>query len=202
MLNKCLLITVASCALLYSSQLDAQQTVLSVPHGRITERWYENIGSSCYLEQNFRRGGWFFNWGAPVIPPYGGYDGRDARFGAGFRFGNLRGRFNLWASQGMDRSLVMEAPYLTVPHGGFGSFQHGSLRPFVTGWVPVVGSQPQWQYPLRNYVNASGADSLTVISSGTKSEETIERVPQTLQAPTEDPPLTLINGEEYSAREE
>ena len=181
-----------------SPQVGAQQVVLSAPHVRITQRWYENLGSSFYLEQNFPRGGWFFNWGAPVIPPFGGYDGRDARFGVGFRHGNLRGRFNLWTSQGVDRSMVMESPFIIVPNGGFGSIQHGSWRPFVTGWTPVLGNQPQWEYPLRNYIQSEAINSLTTSRSGDTNSTKIERVPQTLATPRQDPPLNLINGEDSS----
>ena len=180
------------------TQVSAQQMVMSAPNVRMTERWFENIGSSFYIEQNLRRGGWFFNWGAPVIPPYGRYDGRDARFGFGWRKGNMRGGFNLWASQGIHRSMVMEAPYITVPHGSYGSIQHGSWRPFVTGWTPVVGNQPQWHSPLKQFIDSGGVQSLTVSSRGNTQEPKVERVPQTLKAPTEDAPLTLINGEEKS----
>lgn len=193
-----LFLIAASMLLLGSWEASAQQVVLSAPNGRVTEHWFENVGSSFYLEQNFRRGGWFFNWGTPVIPPYGGYDGRDARFGLGFRKGNLRGGFNLWASQGVDRSMVMDAPFITVPHAGYGSIQHGSWRPFVTGWTPVVGNQPHWQYPLKDFLESGQAQSLTVTSSGDRQESEIEKVPQTLKAPSQDRPLTLINGEEKS----
>ena len=202
MSNKFLMMTFLVVMLTGGTQVSAQQVVLSAPHGRITERWYENLGSSFYLEQNSRRGGWFFNWGAPAVPPFGGYDGRDARFGIGFRHGNLRGRFSLWASQGIDRSMVMESPFITVPHGGFGSIQHGGLRPFVTGWTPVLGNQPQWQYPLRNYIHSEGIKSLTTSSSGDRNSTKIERVPQTLVPPSQDPPLTLIHGEESSEERE
>lgn len=185
-----------------SSHGYAQQVVLSAPHSQFTEHWHENLGSSFYLEGSFPRGGWFFKWGAPVLPPFGGYDGRDTRFGIGFRKGNLRGRLNLWMSQGMDRSIIMDAPYITVPHAGYGSIRHGSWRPFVTGWTPVLGGQPQWQYPLKNFVNSADAKQLKVTSRGSRDAEQIEHVRQTLKAPQQDPPLTLINGTERSGTDQ
>ena len=185
-----------------SSQVSAQQIILTSPHGQFAEHWYENLGSSFHLERSFPRGGWFFNWGAPVVPPFGGYDGRDTRFGVGFRKGNIRGRFNLWMSQGMDRSLIINAPYITVPHAGYGSIQHGSWRPFVTGWTPALGGQPQWQYPLKKFVDSAEAAQLKVTSSDVREPEQIERIRQTLKAPQQDPPLTLINGQERSGVDE
>ena len=185
-----------------SSQGSAQQIILTSPHGQFAEHWYENLGSSFYLEGSFPRGGWFFNWGAPVVPFFGGYDGRDTRFGVGFRKGNLRGRFNLWMRQGMDRSLIINAPYITVPYAGYGSIQHGSWRPFLTGWTPVLGGQPQWQYPLKKFVDSAETVQLKVTSSDTRAPEQIERIRQTLKAPQQDPPLTLINGQERSGVDE
>jgi hypothetical protein len=48
--------------------------------------------------------------------------------------------FGLAASQGSTRSIVSEAPSLTVLNGGSAWMGQGLLRPFVTGIVPVVGA--------------------------------------------------------------
>ena len=175
--------------------LHAQQAHVSLPHFHQHDSWYENMGSSMFLNHRARRGGWFFSWGAPVIPPYGGYDGRDARLGFGFRNGSFRGGLNFWASQGSNRSMVMTAPSIVVPHGGFGMIRHGSWRPFVTGWVPVVGGQPQWHSPLETYLNSPEAESyVRQRAVPNPDNESIQRIPQTLKKPATDPPLRLING--------
>lgn len=179
-------------------QVHAQQATIATPHWNMQDSWYESFGSSIFLNQRGRRGGWFFNWGAPVYPTYGGYDGRDAHFGFGFRKGNLRGGFNLWASQGSERNMTMTAPFLTVPLGGFGSISHGSWQPFVTGWIPVIGGQPQWQSPLKMYLNSpEGAQYIRqrqAASPGDVSAKAIEHRPQTIPKPRTDPPLQIING--------
>lgn len=179
-------------------QVHAQQATITTPHWNMQDSWRESLGSSIFLNQRGHRGGWFFNWGAPVYPPYGGSDGRAAHFGFGFRNGNLKGRVNLWASQGSERSMTMTAPFLTVPHGGYGSISHGSWRPFVTGWTPVIGGQPQWQSPLKMYLNSpAGAQYIRQrqeTSPGDVDTDSIERLPQTIPKPRTDPPLQIING--------
>lgn len=192
-------LVVALCSgILDTQQVQAQQATITTPHWNMQDSWYESFGSSMFLNQSGRRGGWFFNWGAPVYPTYGGYNGRDAHFGFGFRNGNLRGGFNLWASQGSQRSMTMTAPFLTVPHGGYGSISHGSWRPFVTGWTPVIGGQPQWQSPLKIYLNSpEGAQYIRQrqeASPGNVVAKPIERRPQTIPKPRTDPPLQIING--------
>ena len=198
MIKKSLIALLLGIVWTISSPLFAQQVLSSAPSGRFSEHWYENLGTSFYLEQNFSRGGWFFNWGAPVFPPFGGYDGRDARFGVAVRQGNFRGRLNFWANQGVHRSMMMESPYITMPNGGYGAIQSGTWRPFVMGWAPVLGNQPQWHYPLRNFVRSAEGQSLTATSGGDNDAQPIEYVSPTLNAPKQDPPLTLINGEESS----
>ena len=72
----------------------------------------------------------------------------------------------------------------------------------MTGWTPVLGGQPQWQYPLKNFVNSADAKQLKVTSSGSRDAEQIEHVRQTLKAPQQDPPLTLINGTERAGTDQ
>lgn len=193
-----ILVVVLCSGVLDTLQVHAQRATITTPHRNIQDSWYESLGSSMFLNQRGRRGGWFFNWGAPVYPRSGGYDGRDAHFGLGFRNGNLRGGFNLWASQGSERSMTMTAPFLTVPHGGYGTISHGSWRPFVTGWMPVIGGQPQWQSPLKMYLNSpAGAQYIRQrqeTSPGDVDTDSIERLPQTIPKPRTDPPLQIING--------
>ena len=128
--------------------------VLSAPNGRMTERWFENIGSSFYMEQNFRRGGWFFNWGAPVIPPYGRYDGRDARFG----FDGVKVICEAALIYGPVKDSLLDGHGGSVYYCSPWKLRYSacSWRPFVTGWTPVVGNQPQWHSPLKQFIDSGG----------------------------------------------
>ena len=55
-----------------------------------------------------------------------------------------RFRFRFSASQGSNRSISSTSPSVTMPNGGFGSISSGTLRPFVTGFTPIVGQQLVW----------------------------------------------------------
>jgi hypothetical protein len=84
---------------------------------------------------NFQHGG-----AGAAVPPFGGFQANDAStFGFGVNSG--RGGFNLGisASQGSSGILVAQAISVTVMDGETGSASFGSLRPFVTSIVPVVG---------------------------------------------------------------
>lgn len=134
-----LLMTVA---LLSSSTASAQQIQLTSPFHSLNDSFYENFGIGLSpIERTGRRGGWFFSGtqANSTPPPFGGYDpAADARFG--FRIGQFG--ISGVAGQGSNRSHVMEAPTIVIPHGGSGSIFSGSIRPFVTGVVPVVGNAP------------------------------------------------------------
>ncbi|MDG2383887.1 MAG: hypothetical protein P8N76_19595 [Pirellulaceae bacterium] len=56
-----------------------------------------------------------------------------------------RFRFRLSAVQGSNRSITSTSTRATLPDGGFGSVSNGTLTPFVTGFVPIVGRQSIWQ---------------------------------------------------------
>ena len=66
-----------------------------------------------------------------------------ARFG----FGNSRFGVGFGAGQGSSISTSMTAPTVTMPSGGTASFFNGTLRPFVTGFTPVVGGGGGGYYP-------------------------------------------------------
>ncbi len=120
----------------------AQQVQLTAPYHNLNDSFYENFGSGFGLSNRGRN--WFFNTGpaSSAVPPFGGYDpGADASFGfGGVTGGGTRFGFDWLGSQGSSRSHVMEAPTIVVPNGGTGSLFSGSIRPFVTGVVPVVGN--------------------------------------------------------------
>ena len=119
----------------------AQQVVISSPFHNIQDGFYEHIGFDMGYSNIGPRGGWFFDFNSMngAVPPFGGWAGGGARFGFGLRNGNSRFNFNMVLAQGNTRSMTMVAPSITVPNGYGGSIFSGSLRPFVTGIVPVVG---------------------------------------------------------------
>ena len=92
----------------------------------------------------------FFNYPGlnSAVPFFGGWDpATDARFGFAGRKGNTRFGFNMALQQGSSRTMIGSAPSVMVPNGGSGSISSTTLRPFVTGWIPVVGQQ--FRPPLR-----------------------------------------------------
>jgi hypothetical protein len=64
--------------------------------------------------------------------------------GVGFLGDNSRTMFNLFGSQGATRGIGSVTSTLTTLDGYGGYFAAGSIQPFVTGVVPVVGGQPQF----------------------------------------------------------
>jgi len=120
----------------------AQQVQLTSPFQTMNDSFYENFGfGGINAGRSGPRGNWNFNTGpaSSTPPPFGGYDpAADARFG--MRFGGPLGLgFNMLAGQGSTRSNTVTAPTIVIPNGGTGSLFSGSIRPFVTGVIPVVG---------------------------------------------------------------
>jgi hypothetical protein len=125
----------------------AQQVNVGGPFNNVGHGFYENIGSRWGVSGP----GWFFNFGggAPVAPPFGGFDpNAGAQMGGRFRAGNVNGFFNLNVGQGANSTFTSQTPSVTIPNGGNGIFIDGMFRPFVTSIIPVVGdnSDPS---PLR-----------------------------------------------------
>jgi hypothetical protein len=124
---------------------DAQQVQVTSPLQTINDSFYENFGfGGINMGRSGPRGGWFLNTGPATStpPPFGGYDpAADARFG--MQFGGPFGLgFNMLAGQGSTRSNTVTAPTIVIPNGGTGSIFSGSVRPFVTGVIPIVGNAP------------------------------------------------------------
>lgn len=123
----------------------AQQVQLTSPFQTINDSFYENFGfGGINLGRSGPGGGWYFNTGPAnsTPPPFGGYDpAADARFG--MQFGGPFGfGFNMLAGQGSNRSNTVVAPTIVIPNGGSGYLFSGSVTPFVTGVIPVVGNAP------------------------------------------------------------
>ncbi|NLF69996.1 MAG: hypothetical protein GX575_13195 [Candidatus Anammoximicrobium sp.] len=137
---------------------EAQQVQLTSPFQSINESFYENFGfGGLNLGRSGPGGGWYFRSGPAnsAPPPFGGYDpSASARFG--MQFGGPWGPgFNMLAGQGSNRTHTMTAPTIVVPHGGSGYLFSGSMVPFVTGVVPVVGNAPLGMMPMMPQTQSS-----------------------------------------------
>jgi len=98
--------------------------------------------------------------GGPLVPPFGNYHPN-----AGGRL-DVRGRnfqLGLSMAKGSATWSTMQAPSLTVQNGFGGSIFSGQTRPFVTGWVPIVGTQSA-SYPDNAVTRAVQSGMLDQVS--------------------------------------
>jgi hypothetical protein len=128
-------------ALLPLASAGAQQTTIGTPNRTAGASFYENIGVNWAVRGN----GWFFSFGGGAAPPFGGFD---PGAGATFGFAGPNGFLNISAGQGASTTFSSQTPMVTMPNGGFATFNDQSLRPFVTGVVPVVGGAPAFSSVL------------------------------------------------------
>ena len=139
-----ILVVVAIC-LDAAPALAQQQITVSTPLVGVNDRFYEYFNLGWGFQHSSPNGGWFMNFGGPnsAIPPFGGYDpSNDLRFGFATRGNGTSAFFDLSAGTGSNRSMTMSAPSVTMMNGVPGQIFSGSLRPFVTGLIPVVGDYP------------------------------------------------------------
>ena len=118
-----------------------QQVVTSVPFQTMGTNYFENnqIGFSFGGRDFFAN----VNPGG-VLPPFAQGDVNSGVSG-GFRqsFGNgVSGNLRFNFAQGSSRSMTSTTPSLTTMNGYPGSISSQTVRPFVTGIVPVVGGYP------------------------------------------------------------
>ncbi len=115
-------------------RLQAQSTVITPGNIGVNDSYYERIGVGFGVN----RPGWFFNQGSfnSAVPPFGGFT-PGVGGATGFNIGGFS--FNFAADSGSDRSITAGAPMLNLMNGVPGSFGVIRQRPFVTGFVPVVG---------------------------------------------------------------
>ena len=110
--------------------------------------WGMNFGNANSGSGSRSFGG--FNFGAPAIPQFGGYNPNSAaRFGFAQK-GNPGFHFGLTMASGSNRSLVSSGTSTTSLNGYPSSIFSGSMRPFVTGYTPVVGNNSGY-YPGYGY---------------------------------------------------
>ena len=110
-----------------------------------TQTPFQQGGSSFYESSGVNwsvRGDHFFaNFGqGPLLPPFGNPSGdMGLRTGFGFVGGGLSGNLGFNFSQGSSSGFSSTTPSLTTTNGYTGSIFSGTVRPFVTGFSPVVG---------------------------------------------------------------
>lgn len=113
-----------------------QQVLVETPFQQLGNSFYENNG----IGWNFSRPNFYINVPNGVQPPFGlGNPGADAQLGFGVGIGGGQLNFNLAMGQGSTTTNSVTSPSIMLPNGGTGSLFHGSFRPFVTSFVPVVG---------------------------------------------------------------
>lgn len=118
-----------------SAQLIHQQ----VPFQTQGDSFYDATG----VNWGIRGPGFFANFGGNVVPPFGGFDPNSgSRTNIGFRNGPWSGNLGLSLNQGSSRSNVSTSASLTTTPGYPGSITSQTVRPFVTGVVPIVGGAP------------------------------------------------------------
>jgi hypothetical protein len=120
------------------SSVQAQQVGVGGSLAPASHSFHENFGITWGMRGN----GWFFNSGGLPPIPFGLGGGGGASFGGGFGGGGLNGGFQILAQQGSDTTLGSTSPSVTVMNGATGYFSDTTIRPFVTGLVPVVGNMP------------------------------------------------------------
>jgi hypothetical protein len=93
---------------------------------------------------------WFFNngGGGPVLPPFGGVPNAGISGGFGFGGGDVRGNLGFNFGQSSSSSITSTTPSLTTMNGYPGSISATVVRPFVTGFIPVVGDYAGATSPL------------------------------------------------------
>lgn len=131
-------IVVLVIGLLVPSLAGGQNVVVSTPFHQIGDSFSERNGVNFGFDagsMQFRQGG--FN---SALPPFGGFDpnaGARLGFSVGGRGGALS--FGFAAGQGSRRSISTTTSTIVVPNGGRGTLIDVIQRPFVTGFVPVLG---------------------------------------------------------------
>lgn len=126
----------------------------SVPLTTVHSDYFETSG----VQWSLRGPNWFANFGGqgPLLPPFGNADpGAGLRGGFGFSGGGVSGSLGFHFAQGSSRSITSTTPSLTTMDGFPGSMSAGVIRPFVTGFTPIVGDFNGAVAPL-NAAQATG----------------------------------------------
>ena len=141
--------------LLFAGVASGQLINTTVPFNNLNSSFNESSGVNWSL----RGPNWFANFGGrgPLLPPFGNADPNGGlRGGAGFSNGGVSGSLGFQFAQGSRQSITSSAPSLTTMDGMPGSFSSGVIRPFVTGFTPIVGNYEGAVAPL-NQANQAAA---------------------------------------------
>jgi len=118
-----------------------QQATVATPYHAVGDSFFENSGTSWGINAP----GFTFRFGGPNVaaPPFGRFSpNAGANLGFGFNRRGTSGYFNANFSQGSRESLVSQVPMVTLSNGVPGYVADYVVRPFVIGYVPVVGGYP------------------------------------------------------------
>ena len=144
-----------------ATQTLAQQVTVAAPFRGISDGFHEYYGFGFNFRHRWSNGMMFFDSGGNgmnAIPFFGGFDpGSASTFGLNGGNGNTSWGLNFVASQGSTRSNVTTTPTLTLQNGGFGFLNNTTQRPFVTGFVPVVGQNLEQERIVREQLFESAA---------------------------------------------
>ena len=170
-----------------AAPVQAQQTMVTLPSHRINDGFFERIGVGWHWESTRPGRKMFFNYPGlnSAVPFFGGWDpGTDARFGFAGRKGNTRFGFNMALQQGNSRTMMSSAPSVMIPNGGSGWISSTTLRPFVTGWSPVVGQQTYspWRAPIARPAWLNERTISQVRRSASRASTTREEAPLRLSS--------------------
>jgi len=158
-------VLIFACITLWVGLAAAQQTTIGTPFHTTNNSFFENIGGGFGFTIRGTPGAFppadrargviginpagqlqpniGFNFNNPAGLPVGGGGGA-AGGGAGGGFGILgpggSAFFNFNASQGASSFIGSQTPMVTTMNGATGTFSDTTQRPFVIGFVPVVGA--------------------------------------------------------------
>jgi hypothetical protein len=116
----------------------AQMVTQNVGNIGLNSGFGESLGVGWWLQGpnfDFRTGG------PPLQSPFGPQV-QPSSIGTGFSGDGFSGGLTLFGGQASTRSISSTSASVTSMNGFPGSIQSGTVRPFVTGFTPVVGDYP------------------------------------------------------------
>ena len=117
----------------------AQMIQTQTPMQNLSSSYFEQMG----VQTSLRGPNFFFSSGQGASVPFGNPDPNSGmRGGTSFRSGGLSGNLRFNFAQGSSSSISSTTPSLTTMNGYPGSFSSQVIRPFVTGFTPIVGDYP------------------------------------------------------------
>lgn len=132
----------------FASDASAQMIQSMVPFQSQNNTFYDATG----VTWGVRGPGFFTDFGGiggGAVPPLGGFGpAAGTRAGIGFRNGPWSGNFGLSLNRGSSSSFGSTSASVTALDGYPGSISSQIYRPFVTGFIPVVGGNGVAALPI------------------------------------------------------